>query len=150
MNSADCKAPHAVFSSHLLLPNILQSSLFSNTLNVCSSLRVGDQVSHPHKIRGGIIVSIIAFMSRGSSGSIVSDYGLDDRAIKVWSPTGVEDFSSTPASRLTLGPTQAPIQWVPGVKHGQGVMLSTHPHLVSRLSTSRSYTSTPPMHLHGM
>jgi hypothetical protein len=33
-------------------------------------------------------------MSRGSSGSIVSDYGLDDRAIGVRSPAGAEDFSS--------------------------------------------------------
>jgi hypothetical protein len=29
----------------------------------------------------------------GSSGSIVSDYGLDDRAIEVRSPAGAEDFS---------------------------------------------------------
>jgi hypothetical protein len=34
-------------------------------------------------------------MSRGSSGSIVSDYRLDDRAIEVRSPTGAEDFSSS-------------------------------------------------------
>jgi hypothetical protein len=34
-------------------------------------------------------------LSRGSSGSIVSDYGLDDRAIEVLSPTGA-DFSSSP------------------------------------------------------
>jgi hypothetical protein len=31
--------------------------------------------------------------SRGSSGSIVSDYGLDDRAIGVRSPAGAKDFS---------------------------------------------------------
>jgi hypothetical protein len=30
----------------------------------------------------------------GSSGSIVSDYGLDDRAIRVRSPAGAEDFFS--------------------------------------------------------
>jgi hypothetical protein len=30
----------------------------------------------------------------GSSGSIVSDYGLDDRVIGVRSPAGVNDFSS--------------------------------------------------------
>jgi hypothetical protein len=30
------------------------------------------------------------------SGSIVSDYGLDDRAIEVRSPTGAEDFCSSP------------------------------------------------------
>jgi hypothetical protein len=33
--------------------------------------------------------------SRGSSGSIVSDYGLDDRAIGVRFPTGAKDFSSS-------------------------------------------------------
>jgi hypothetical protein len=44
----------------------------------------------------------------------VSYYGLDDRAIEVRSPTGAEDFSSVPASRPALGPTQHPIQWVPG------------------------------------
>jgi hypothetical protein len=40
--------------------------------------------------------------SRVSSGSIVSDYGLDDRAIGVRSPAGAKDFST-------------PVQWVPGV-----------------------------------
>jgi hypothetical protein len=33
--------------------------------------------------------------SRVSSGTIVSDYGLDDRAIGVRSPAGAEDFSSS-------------------------------------------------------
>jgi hypothetical protein len=33
--------------------------------------------------------------SRGSSVSIVSDYGLDDRAIGVRSPAGAKDFSSS-------------------------------------------------------
>jgi hypothetical protein len=32
-------------------------------------------------------------VSRGSSGSIVSGYGLDDRAIEVRSPAGTKDFS---------------------------------------------------------
>jgi hypothetical protein len=34
-------------------------------------------------------------MSRGSSGIIVSDYGMDNRVIEVRSPTGAEDFSSS-------------------------------------------------------
>jgi hypothetical protein len=34
-------------------------------------------------------------MSRGSSVSIVSDYGLDDRAIEVRSPAEAKDFSSS-------------------------------------------------------
>jgi hypothetical protein len=45
--------------------------------------------------------------SRLSSGSIVSDYGLDDRANGVRSPAGAKDFF--------LGAPQLPVQWVPGV-----------------------------------
>jgi hypothetical protein len=41
-------------------------------------------------------IAYILVMSRGSSGSIVSDYGLNDRAIEVRSPTEAEDFSSSP------------------------------------------------------
>jgi hypothetical protein len=33
-----------------------------------------------------------ANMSRDNSDSIVSDYGLDDRAIRVRSPAGAKDF----------------------------------------------------------
>jgi hypothetical protein len=35
------------------------------------------------------------YWSRVSSGSIVSDYGLDDRAIGVRSPAGAKDFFSS-------------------------------------------------------
>jgi hypothetical protein len=75
--------------------------------------------------------------SRDSSFSIVSDYGLDDLAIEVRSPAGAEDFSSSPCVQ-TLGPTQPPIQWVPGVlspgeKRGRGVTLTTHPHLLAEV-----------------
>jgi hypothetical protein len=41
------------------------------------------------------IFIILYITSRVSSGSIVSDYGLDDRAIGVRSPAGAEDFSSS-------------------------------------------------------
>jgi hypothetical protein len=38
---------------------------------------------------------IYTYQEPGSSGSIVSDYGLDDRAIGVRSPVGAKDFSSS-------------------------------------------------------
>jgi hypothetical protein len=38
-----------------------------------------------------------------SSGSIVSDYGLDDRVIEVLSPTGAENFSSSPCVQTGSG-----------------------------------------------
>jgi hypothetical protein len=45
----------------------------------------------------------------------VSDYGLDDRAIGVRSPAGAKDFSFSLCVQTGSGPTQPPVQWVPGV-----------------------------------
>jgi len=41
--------PPPLPTSSLLGPHILLSTLFSNTVNVCSSISVRDQVSHPYK-----------------------------------------------------------------------------------------------------
>jgi hypothetical protein len=45
--------------------------------------------------RGILFIYLFINRSRVSSGSIVSDYGLDDRAIGVRSPAEAEDFSSS-------------------------------------------------------
>jgi hypothetical protein len=45
--------------SSLCGPNILLSSLFSNSLSLCSSLNVKNQVSHPYRTKGKITVLYI-------------------------------------------------------------------------------------------
>jgi hypothetical protein len=40
----------STLSLHLIDPNILLSTLFSNALDLCFSLNIRDQVSHPYII----------------------------------------------------------------------------------------------------
>src|SRR5215469_580877 len=55
-SSSLCNFLHSPDTSSLLGPNTLLNTLFSNTLSLCSSLNVSDQVSHPYKTTGKIIV----------------------------------------------------------------------------------------------
>ena len=50
---------HSSVTSSLLGPNILLNTMFSNTLSFLSSRNVNDQVSHPYKTTGKIIVVYI-------------------------------------------------------------------------------------------
>jgi hypothetical protein len=60
-------------------------------------------IIHPHSPHSGM----------GSSVGTATDYGLDGPGIKArWG----RDFSHT--SRPALGPTQPPVQWVPGLSRG--------------------------------
>jgi len=59
LSSSLCSFLHSLVTSSLLDPNILLNSLFSNTLSLCSSLNVRDEVSHPYKTRGKIVVLYI-------------------------------------------------------------------------------------------
>jgi hypothetical protein len=56
----------------------------------------------------------ICVESRDSSVVIALGYGLHDRNSRVRFPAGLGTFIFTTASRTTLGPTQLPIQGVPG------------------------------------
>jgi hypothetical protein len=51
----------------LLGPNILLSALFSNTLSLRSSLNVSNQVSHPYRTTGKIIVLYILIFKKCST-----------------------------------------------------------------------------------
>ena len=59
LSSSLCSLLHSLVTSSLLNPNILLSTLFSNTLSLRSSLNMSDQSSHPYKTAGEIIVLYI-------------------------------------------------------------------------------------------
>jgi hypothetical protein len=59
LSSSLCSFLHSPVSLSLLGPSILLNALFSNNLSLRSSLNVSDQVSHPHKPTGKIIVPYI-------------------------------------------------------------------------------------------
>jgi len=55
-SSSLCSFLHSPVTSSHLDPNIFLSTLFSNTLSLRSSLSVSDQVSHPYRTTGKIII----------------------------------------------------------------------------------------------
>jgi hypothetical protein len=57
----------------------------------------------------------IYITSRVSSSSIVSDYRLDDKGDRGSIPAGAKIFPVASVSTPALGPTQPPVQWVPGI-----------------------------------
>jgi hypothetical protein len=77
---------------------------------------------------------------------IATGYGLDDRGIGVRVTVGSRIFSTS--SRPAQGPTQPPIQWVPGalfpgVKR-LGCEADHSPPASAKVKKMRIYTSTPP------
>jgi hypothetical protein len=51
-----CSLLHSPVTSSLLGTNILFNTIFSNTISFLSSLNVSDEVSHPYKTTGRIII----------------------------------------------------------------------------------------------
>jgi hypothetical protein len=55
-SSSLCSLLDLPITSSLFGPNILLSTLFSNTRGLCSSHNIRDQVSHPYRTTGDAIV----------------------------------------------------------------------------------------------
>ena len=85
-----------------------------------------------------MMIVLIYTVDRDRAVGIVTRYGLEGPRIESrWG----RDFPHPP--RPALGPTQPPVQGVPGVKRpGRGV--DQPPHLAPRLKKEKSYTSTTP------
>jgi hypothetical protein len=85
--------------------------------------------------------------NRDSAVGIATGYGLDDQGVGVRVPVGSRIFFSK-SSRLALGSTQPPIQWVPGalspgVKR-PGREADHSPPTSAEVKKMWIYTSTPP------
>jgi hypothetical protein len=71
--------------SILFVPNILLRTLFSNTFRLCSSLNVSDQVSHPYKNTGRIMVLyILTFTFLDSTRKDKRLNGMVARILRIW------------------------------------------------------------------
>jgi hypothetical protein len=71
-------------------------------------------------------------------------YGLDDQGFEFW--WGLEIFLFTTTARMALGPTQPPIQWIPGaLSLGAKWLGHEADHSLSSSADKNmwSYTSTP-------
>jgi hypothetical protein len=89
-------------------------------------------------------------MSRDSAIGIATGYGLNDEGYRSSNPSRVKNFLFSTSSRLTLGPTQPPIQWVlgalsPGVKR-QGREADHSPPASAEVKKIWIYTFTPSWH----
>jgi len=74
LSSSLCSFLHSIVTSSLLGPNTLLNTLFSNTLSLRPSLNVSDQVSHPYKTTGKIIVLYILILKFLESKLVLNSY----------------------------------------------------------------------------
>jgi len=62
LSSLVCRFLHSLVTSSLLGPKILLNTLLSDTLSLCPSLNVSDQISHPYKTTVRTIVLCILIL----------------------------------------------------------------------------------------
>jgi hypothetical protein len=93
-------------------------------------------------------------LSHTSSVVIALGYGLDDRDSRVRVPAGAGNFSLNHRVQNGSGPTQPPIQWVPGALSlglkRPGRESDHSPPFSAEVKNEWSYTSTPLIRLLGV
>jgi hypothetical protein len=90
MNTSSCSFVYGPVTSSLLGPNILLSTLFSNTLSLCSSINFTDQFSHPYKTTGNIMLLLILFFT--FIFLLVFNFLLISSWIKLWFVTFIPKY----------------------------------------------------------
>jgi hypothetical protein len=97
-------------------------------------------------------VSYINIQEPGYLSGIALDYEPDDREFETREGLGI--FLFTTVSRPVLGSTQPPIQWVLGAlslgAKRPGREADHTPPSSAEVKNAWSYTSTPPIRLHGL
>jgi hypothetical protein len=100
-------------------------------------------------------ITLLVYQSRDNSVGIALGYGLDDRGSRVRFPAGAGNFSLH--HRVQNGSEDHPASYPMGTrgsspegKVGRVVKLTTHLILVPRSKNAWSYTSIPPIRLHGV
>jgi hypothetical protein len=85
---------------------------------------------------------------------IALGYGMDDRGSRIRFPAGAGNFSVHHRVQTGLKPTQPPIQWVLGALSQVIKRLRREaghsPPSSAEVKNAWSYTSTPPVRLHGI
>jgi hypothetical protein len=98
-----------------------------------------------------VSIFLVSPQEPGQLSGITQYYGLDDQGFE--SQNGLRNFLFTTSSRPALGPTQPPIQWALGALSLGVKWLECEadhsPLSGAEVKNAWSYTSTPPIRLHG-
>jgi hypothetical protein len=98
-----CSFLHSPVSLSIVVPNIFLSTLLLNTLGLCSFLNVREQVSHPYKTKGKIIVH----RNNSNFSAALFLHVMPDNLLEVyWSFRGFEYGGSRFLQQFDYAPTK--------------------------------------------